>query len=79
VSIEDLKRRATDCPKCPHCGVSCGVPMRAADWNHRAQPTDRIVCPACGMGWFGTDAEFQQSELAQQAWGMLQEIESGLS
>lgn len=57
-----------DCPKCPGCGSTVGVPRRAADWNHRAKEGDRIVCPACGTGWVGTDAEVAQAESAQQAW-----------
>lgn len=57
-----------DCPKCPHCGSRSGVPRSKADWNHRANDGDRIVCPACGKGWVGTLAEVTQATAAQIAW-----------
>lgn len=75
-TIDELKRRSVDCPKCPHCGATCGVPIRAADWNHRAEDTDRLVCPACGKGWHGDEADFAKAEAAQRAWDLLMEAES---
>lgn len=57
-----------NCPACPKCGARCGVPVEAADWNHRAGPLDRIACPTCGTGWRGTDAEVEQARTAQAAW-----------
>jgi hypothetical protein len=57
-----------DCPKCPHGCGSIGVPIRAANWNHRANPGERIVCPNCGRGWVGTPEEVAQAERAQLAW-----------
>lgn len=50
---------------------ACGgplIPRRAADWNHRANHEDRLVCCSCGEGQVGTDAEVEQAERAQQAW-----------
>ncbi len=57
-----------DCPKCPHCGCSVGIPKRAWDWNHRADPGDDLACPACGGGWVGTPEDVAQAERAQTAW-----------
>ena len=66
-----------DTPLCPrptsgkHAGGSCMgplIPKRAADWNHRAAPDERLVCCSCGNGQVGTDAEVEQAERAQKAW-----------
>ena len=59
-----------DCPTCPSCDCSNGVPLRAAHDRHRGKPGDRIICPACGTGWVGTDAELLQAERAQAAWDL---------
>lgn len=56
-----------DVPKHPGCGGP-GVPRAAADWNHRANPGDTLVCPACGGGWVGTPEEVARAEKAQAAW-----------
>lgn len=66
---------ATDCPRCPRGCGPFGIPYRAAYWNHRARETDRIVCPCCGRGWVGTDAEVEQAERAQVAWDAQQDEE----
>jgi hypothetical protein len=60
-----------DCPKCPHCGGTVAMPIRAArdGWNHRADvEKDNLACPACGSGWVGTPEEVAQAERAQLAW-----------
>lgn len=63
-----------DCPKCPKCGDSVGMPIRVAvesrgGWNHRADvEADNLCCPACGAGWVGAPEEVAQAERAQLAW-----------
>ncbi|TQF10489.1 hypothetical protein FJV41_39185 [Myxococcus llanfairpwllgwyngyllgogerychwyrndrobwllllantysiliogogogochensis] len=57
-----------DCPACPSCKARCGIPARLADWNHRAAPTDTLVCPSCGAGWVGTAGDVAQAERAYKAW-----------
>lgn len=58
--------------KSPHCDQPlsnagwkpCGNPMlpiEHADWNHRANIGDRLVCLGCGGGRRGTDAEVAAS------------------
>lgn len=58
-----------DCPPCPHGCGPVGVPIRAADWNHRADRDKGhdLVCPACGSGWVGTPEEVVQADRAQLA------------
>lgn len=65
-----------DCPPCPRGCGHIGVSGRAANWNHRANPGDRIVCPSCGCGWVGTDEEAAQAERAQLAWEALGRAEA---
>lgn len=67
-----------DCPRCPHCGLSVSVPRRAADWNHRAKPQDRIVCTACGNGWVGSEDDVAQAERAHLAWEEKERRETAL-
>lgn len=59
-----------NCPKCPHCGATCGVPIERADWNHRAD-ADRghnLACPACGGGWEASAEDLALAWVAQLAW-----------
>lgn len=58
---------ALDCPRCECGGPMVGIAL--ADWNHRAKPDDRLVCPACGAGRVGTDAEVAQATEADAEWG----------
>ncbi|QSQ17206.1 hypothetical protein [Myxococcus landrumensis] len=57
-----------DCPPCPSCKARCGIPVRLADWNHRAVEGDTLVCPSCGAGWVGTVEESTLAERAYSAW-----------
>ena len=79
-----------DTPQCrrlvakPGTGAAggCGgplIPKVAADWNHRADSEDRLVCCSCGYGSVGTEAEVEQAERAQRAWEEEEERQRGVS
>lgn len=56
-----------DCPSCPACGMTCGVPARI-DRHHSGPAESTLKCPACGIGWVGSTAEVEQAERSQAAW-----------
>lgn len=61
---------ATDCPKCPKCGLPCGTRMSqftAAAIARRAGPM-WISCAACGHVWEGSAEEAAQAERADAAY-----------
>lgn len=57
-----------DCPPCVDCGGRVGIPMECHRDRHRGGRDARLFCPACGMGWVGTDAEVAQAWKVQAAW-----------
>lgn len=63
---------AVDCPACPSCKATCGVPIRGNE-RFYGPAESRLLCPACGTGWYGADADVAKAEQAQHAWEMAQE------
>ena len=69
-----MKNKAYDCPACPDCGIDVGTPILVKREHGEWEPTtDRwygdtdcnLWCPACGSGWRGTSAQYDQ---AVKAW-----------
>jgi hypothetical protein len=70
--VDELKRRNHDCPPCPKGCGSVGTPSSKTESGRWYGPdASRLWCPACGAGWYGTDAEFAQAEAAWAAYEML--------
>ena len=75
--IESLKARNYNAPRCPDpkCNRPCGTPSQHTEQGRWYGPAaSRIWCPACGTGWYGTDAELAQAESAWQAYELLVEM-----
>ncbi len=53
-----------DCPRCPKCSASCGVPGLEYAQGH-GQP---LFCAACGHTWSGTLEDIEQAFTAFKAW-----------
>ncbi len=61
---------ATDCPKCPECGLPCGTRTSqfAASFIARQAGPSWLSCDACGHVWEGSAEEVAQAERADAAY-----------
>lgn len=74
-AIEQLKQRNHDCPPCPKgCGNIATPSSKTEQGRWYGPPESRLWCPACGAGWYGSDAELRKAEDAWLAYELLCEM-----